>query len=76
MALRLPPPDRVVDVFAGASSEGERVSRLVDAIFDAYERTGAELEHARAERAALPALEQPLRSLDVALDALVAEALG
>ena len=76
MALRLPPPDRVVDVFAGASSEGERVSRLVGAIFDAYERTGAELEHARAERAALPALEQPLRSLDVALDALVAEALG
>ena len=74
--LRLPPPDRVVDVFAGTSSEDERVRRLVGRIFDAYERAGAALQGVRAERAALPALEQALGSLDLALDALVAEALG
>ena len=76
MDLRLPPPDRARDLFAGASSKREKVTRLVDAIFDAYEREGAELEQARAERSNLPVLEEGLASLDAALDALAAEALG
>ena len=39
--LRLPPPERAAEIFLGAGSEQERVQRLVDTIFDAYERKGA-----------------------------------
>jgi AcrR family transcriptional regulator/DNA-binding MarR family transcriptional regulator len=73
--LRLPPPERAADIFRGTESEQERVRRLVDTIFDAYEREGAGLEGARRERAQLPLVDESLEQLDVSLDALVAEAL-
>jgi AcrR family transcriptional regulator len=73
--LRLPPPERAAEIFLGAASEQERVQRLVDAVFDAYERTGTGVEAGRRERAELPLVDESLEQLDVALDALVAEAL-
>jgi AcrR family transcriptional regulator/DNA-binding transcriptional ArsR family regulator len=74
-SLRLPPPERAAEIFAGAGSEQERVQRLVDTIFGAYEREGPGLEGARRERAQLPVVDEGLEQLDVSLDALVAEAL-
>ena len=74
-SLRLPPPERAAEIFGGAASEQERVRRLVDTIFDAYEREGAGLEGARLERAQLPLLDEWFEQLDASLDALVAEAL-
>jgi AcrR family transcriptional regulator len=73
--LRLPPPERAAEIFQGAASEQERVQRLVDSIFGAYEREGAALEGGRRERAQLPLVDEVLEQVDVALDALVAEAL-
>ena len=74
-SLRLPPPERAAEIFRGASSERERVLRLVDTTFDAYEREGAGIEGGRRERAELPLVDENLQQLEVALDALVAEAL-
>ena len=38
--LQLPPADRAPEVFAGAASEHERIHRLVETFFGAYERGG------------------------------------
>lgn len=73
--LRLPPPERAAEIFGGAASQPERVRRLVDTSFGAYEREGVGLEAARRERAEVPLLDEPLEQVDVALDALVTEAL-
>jgi AcrR family transcriptional regulator len=73
--LRLPPPERAAEIFGDAASEKERVRRLVDTIFGAYEREAAGVEGARRERAQQPLLDEALEQLDVTLDALVAEAL-
>ena len=73
--LKVPPPERAAEVFGGASSEPERVQRLVDTLFGAYEREGRGLEGARRERIQLPLLDEALEQVDVSFDALVAEAL-
>ncbi|MEK6328706.1 MAG: hypothetical protein AABM66_14450 [Actinomycetota bacterium] len=46
-SLRLPPPERAAEIFAHAGSQRERVRRLVDTLFDVYER-GVTLSSARA----------------------------
>jgi AcrR family transcriptional regulator len=74
-SLGLPPPERAAEIFGGAASEHERVRRLVETVFGAYEREGAALEGGRRERAQLPLVDESLEQVDVALDALVAEAL-
>ena len=74
-SLKLPPPERAAEIFEGAPSEQERVRRLVETIFGAYEREGGGLEAGRRERAQLPLVDEGLEQLDVTLDALVAEAL-
>ncbi|MFL5884098.1 MAG: hypothetical protein ACJ77M_03435 [Thermoleophilaceae bacterium] len=74
--LRLPPPERAAELFAGAGSSDERVRRLVDALFAAYEREPGALEGGRRERGQLPVLDEGMAALDTALDALVAEAIG
>jgi AcrR family transcriptional regulator len=74
-SLELPPPERAGEIFKGAPSEHDRVRRLVDTIFGAYERQGAGVEVGRRERAQVPVVAEGLEQLDVALDALVAEAL-
>jgi AcrR family transcriptional regulator len=75
-SLELPPPERAAEIFEGAAAGQERVRRLVDTIFGAYEREGAALEAGRRERAQLPLVDESLEQVDVSLDALVAEALG
>jgi AcrR family transcriptional regulator len=74
-SLRLPPPERAPQVFAGAASEHDRVHRLVETFFDVYERGADGIAVARRERTAAPAVAESVAELDTSLDALVAEAL-
>ena len=73
--LQLPPADRAPEVFAGASSENERIHRLVETFFGVYERGADGIAVARRERNDVPAADESLQELDNSLDALVAEAL-
>jgi AcrR family transcriptional regulator len=74
-SLRLPPADRAPDVFAGASTETERIRRLVETVFGAYERGGDGIAVGRRERRELPVVDESMAALDQSLDAVVAEAL-
>jgi AcrR family transcriptional regulator/DNA-binding MarR family transcriptional regulator len=73
--LQMPPADRAPAVFAGASSENERIRRLVDTFFGAYERGADGITVGRRERADVPAADESMEELDNSFDALVAEAL-
>jgi AcrR family transcriptional regulator/DNA-binding MarR family transcriptional regulator len=73
--LQIPPPDRAPDVFAGATSENERIRRLIQTFFGAYERGADGLTAARRERTDVPALSEAMDALDNTLDSLVVEAL-
>jgi AcrR family transcriptional regulator/DNA-binding MarR family transcriptional regulator len=75
-SLQLPPTDRAPDVFAGASSETERIRRLVQTSFGVYERGGEGIAVGRRERKEVPAADESMEELDNSLDALVAEALS
>jgi hypothetical protein len=75
-SLRLPPHDRAPEVFAGASSENERIRRLIETFFGIYERGADGIAAARRERKDVPALDDSMEELDNTLDALVVEALG
>ena len=74
-SLQLPPADRAPDIFAGASSEADRVRRLVETLFGVYERGAAGLTVGRRERDEVPAVDESMEELDGSLDALVAEAM-
>jgi AcrR family transcriptional regulator/DNA-binding transcriptional ArsR family regulator len=74
-SLQVPPADRVPDVFAGAASEHERVHRLVETFFGAYERAGAGLAAGRREAKDVPMVSESLQELEKTFDALVVEAL-
>ena len=74
-SLQLPPQDRAPEVFAGASSENERIHRLVETFFGAYERGGDSITVARRERKDVRAVDESLTELDHTFDALVVEAL-
>jgi AcrR family transcriptional regulator/DNA-binding MarR family transcriptional regulator len=74
-SLQLPPADRAPEVFAGASSENERIHRLVDTLFGAYERGADGITVARLERMDLPVVDESMGELDHSFDALVVEAL-
>lgn len=74
-SLQLPPADRASDVFAGASSPGERTRRFVKTVFDAYERGSDGIAVGRRERDQVPVVDEVLRTLDDTLDALAGEAL-
>ncbi|MDQ3822826.1 MAG: TetR family transcriptional regulator, partial [Actinomycetota bacterium] len=73
--LRVPPPERAPDVFADASSEQERIRRLVETLFGVYARGADGITVARRERTAVPAVGESLDQIDTSLDALVTEAL-
>jgi AcrR family transcriptional regulator/DNA-binding MarR family transcriptional regulator len=73
--LHLPPHDRAGEVFAGASSEHERIHRLVETFFGAYERGAGGITAARRERKDVPALDESMEELDHTFDALVVEAV-
>jgi AcrR family transcriptional regulator/DNA-binding MarR family transcriptional regulator len=74
-SLQLPPADRASVVFAGASSEHERIHRLVETFFGVYERGADGITTGRRERKAAPAVDESIGEIDNALDALVVEAL-
>jgi AcrR family transcriptional regulator len=74
-SLQLPPADRAPEVFAGASSENERIHRLVETLFGAYERGADGITAGRRERKDVPALDESVEELDNTFDALVVEAL-
>ncbi|MGZ6588771.1 MAG: hypothetical protein ACXVHX_31385 [Solirubrobacteraceae bacterium] len=74
-SLQLPPQDRAPEVFAGASSENERIRRLVETLFGGYERGADGITAGRRERKDVPAVGESMDELDNTLDALVIEAL-
>jgi len=74
-SLRLPPADRAPEVFAGASSENERIRRLVETFFGVYERGADGITAGRRERKEVPPVDESMEELDKTLDALVVEAL-
>jgi AcrR family transcriptional regulator len=74
-SLRLPPVDRAPEIFAGASSENERVHRLIETLFDVYERAGDGLAVGRRERKDLPTVDESFAAVEDSFDALVAEAV-
>jgi AcrR family transcriptional regulator len=74
-SLRLPPADRAPGVFAGASSANERIHRLVETFFGAYERGADGIAAGRRERKVFPVVDESMGELDNSFDALVLEAL-
>jgi AcrR family transcriptional regulator len=74
-ALQLPPADRAPQVFAGASSENERIHRLVETFFGAYERGGDGITVGRREGGAVPIVGEAMAEVENALDSLVVEAV-
>jgi AcrR family transcriptional regulator len=74
-SLRVPPADLAPDAFAGVSSEDERIHRLVETLFGAYERVGEGIAVGRRERKNVPVVDEAQAELDNSFDALVAEAL-
>ena len=74
-ALQLPPRDRAPEVFGGAPSRRERIRRLVETVFGAYERGAGGIAAGRRERGNVPAVEESMEALEGTLDALVVEAL-
>jgi len=73
--LGVPPEDRAPMVFAGAASDSERIRRLTETFFGTYERGAAGIAVARSERHEVPALDESVRVLESAFDALATEAL-
>jgi AcrR family transcriptional regulator len=74
-SLQLPPADRAPEVFAGASSENERIHRLVETFFGVYERGADGITAGRRERKDVPAVDEAQEELDTTLDALVVVAV-
>jgi AcrR family transcriptional regulator len=74
-SVRLPPRDRAPEIFVRTDSEHERIHRLVETMFTAYERAGEGIAVGRRERGDVPAARESLEALDASLDALVVEAV-
>jgi AcrR family transcriptional regulator len=73
--LRLPPRDQAAAVFIGATSENERIRRMVATFFGAYERGADGITVGRRERKQVPAADESIRELETTFEAIVAEAL-
>jgi AcrR family transcriptional regulator/DNA-binding transcriptional ArsR family regulator len=74
-SLQLPPAERAPEVFAGASSGNERIRRLVETFFGAYERGADGITAGRRERKDVPAVDESMEELDNTFDNLLVEAL-
>ena len=74
-SLKLPPADRVPEVYAGATSGDERVRRMVETFFGAYERGGDPLTIGRRERKTEPVVDEAMVELENTLDSLIVEAV-
>jgi AcrR family transcriptional regulator len=73
--LRLPPPDRAGELFSDVGSGKERVHRLIETLFDVYERESGSLETGRRDRAQVPLVGEALDQVSATVEAMVAEAL-
>jgi AcrR family transcriptional regulator/DNA-binding MarR family transcriptional regulator len=74
-SLQVPPVGRAPELFAGATTEHDRIHRLVETFFDAYEREADGIAAGRRERRNIPVVDEVVRQLDATFDALVVEAL-
>jgi AcrR family transcriptional regulator/DNA-binding MarR family transcriptional regulator len=74
-SLQLPPTDRAPEVFADASSQNDRIRRLVETFFGAYERGAEGITAGRRERKDVPVVDEAIQELDNTFDALVLESL-
>jgi AcrR family transcriptional regulator len=74
-SLRMPPPVRAREVFAGVSSQQGRSRRLVETLFGVYERGSAGIAVGRRERTVSPAVSESMDELETSFDALVTEAM-
>ena len=74
-SLQFPPADLAPEVFTDASSQNDRIHRMVETFFGAYERGGDGIAVARREREDVPAVGESMEELDNSFDALVIEAL-
>jgi AcrR family transcriptional regulator len=73
--LHLPPEDRAPEVFAGVPSGPQRIHRMVETVFGAYERGGEGMALARRERDDVPAVAESIEAIETTFDALISEAL-
>jgi AcrR family transcriptional regulator/DNA-binding MarR family transcriptional regulator len=73
--LQLPPAEQAPEVFAGASSEEERIRRLVETFFGVYERGADGITAGRRERKNVRVVDESMEELENTFDALVVEAL-
>jgi AcrR family transcriptional regulator len=74
--MALPTPDEIARAFDGARSLRARVQRLVQLVFDIYERAAPFIHNIRDERKRLPQLEPWHQMIESTLEALIREALG
>ena len=74
-SLQVPPADSAPKVFTGTSSENERIHRMVETFFGAYERGADGIAAGRRESQAVPVVRESIEELDHSFDALVVEAL-
>ena len=74
--LHLPPPERAAEVFADAATQADRVRRVVELLFDVYEREGPKLERGLLDGVGLSLVADSMATVDSVIDALVAEAIG
>jgi AcrR family transcriptional regulator len=73
--LALPTGDQIPSLFHGMRSSRDRIKRLVETAFGAYERGAPFIENARRERKDLPYFERRHQYIEETLDALTHEAL-
>jgi AcrR family transcriptional regulator len=74
--MSLPTPNQIAHTFDGARSSRARIQRLVQLVFDIYERAAPFIHNIRNERTRLPQLEPWHQTIESTLDALLREALG
>jgi AcrR family transcriptional regulator len=74
--MALPAPDQIAHAFDGARSSRARIQRLVQLVFDIYERAAPFIHNIRNERELVPQLEPWHHTIESTLDALLREALG
>jgi AcrR family transcriptional regulator len=73
-SLQVPPVELAPRVFTGAASEHERIHRMVETVFGAYERGAGAIAAGRRERE-VALVDESMQELDNSFDALVLEAL-
>jgi AcrR family transcriptional regulator len=74
-AMALPNQEEIVRAFDGVRSQRARLNRLVELVFDLYERAGPFIHNIQSERAQLPQLERWHHMIESTLDALLTTAL-